>query len=653
MELTKYRSFEKWRIATLIGVHVLFIAHFVHWKIRGRTLAPLEFNEVMYTIHQGIVTAGFILMALVMVATLIFGRFFCSWGCHILALQDSCGWLMDKLHIRRQPIRSRTLIWIPLAVMFYLFIWPQILGLFHCIEGPQLEVVQAGSSRWSSFSTDNFWRNLPPPGVAVLTFFICGFAIVYLLGSRGFCFQACPYGALFSIADQFAPGRIVLAKDCSQCGLCTKACSSDILVHKELAMYGMVTNPRCLKDLDCIAACPEEAVQYGFRKPPLFRKGHPMGSYSGRFSFKLKEDVFMLVLFVITVFIFRGLYDSVPFLLAVGLAVCTSYLALLAWRFTRSKSMQLRGIMLKDGGHVRTGGWVFSASMAILLALLVHSAIVQWHTWKGKAVFTELASGNAGKAAPEQVQKGIAHYECALSFGLIAPIDRRKELANLYLIAGNPTRSIELLNCIISQDPAHVEARYRLGELANTAGDQKSALAHWEKTLALGEVRPHSRDEELLGQAALAVANDQAERGDQARAEQLYQDATERLTNDPRPLLAWAGLLARAGADKKAIDLLQQALQRGGDEVLVRNNLGSLLLRDGQWSEAKEQYLRLAELRPADAQIHYTLGVAQARTGEPSAAQESLMKALRLDPTHARAKQALQLLMVQRTNTGS
>ena len=95
----------------------------------------------MYTIHQGIVTAGFILMAVVMVATLIFGRFFCSWGCHILALQDTCGWLMDKLRIRRQPIRSRTLIWIPMAVMFYLFIWPQILGLFHGVEA-------APQSKW-------------------------------------------------------------------------------------------------------------------------------------------------------------------------------------------------------------------------------------------------------------------------------------------------------------------------------------------------------------------------------------------------------------------------------------------------------------------------------------------------------------------------
>lgn len=60
-----------WRIATLIGVHVFFIAHFVRWKVGGHTLAPLEFNEVMYTIRQGIVTAGFILMALVMVATFL------------------------------------------------------------------------------------------------------------------------------------------------------------------------------------------------------------------------------------------------------------------------------------------------------------------------------------------------------------------------------------------------------------------------------------------------------------------------------------------------------------------------------------------------------------------------------------------------------
>lgn len=418
-------------------------------------------------------------------------------------------------------------------------------------------------------------------------------------------------------------------------------------------MYGMVTNPRCLKDLDCIAACPEQAVQYGFRKPPIFRKGHPMRSYSGRFGFSLKEDLFMLAVFVFTIFIYRGLYDAVPFLLAVGFAVCTAYLALLSWRFLQRKSMQLRGIMLKDTGHVRKGGKVFGVAMVTLLLLVLHSALVQWHTWRGKALFMEVAANSGVNASSDHVQESIAHYRTALSIGFIAPIDRRKELANLYIIAGGRPSAVTLLEGIVAQDPAHVEARYRLGELANDAGDRNAALDHWEKTLAVGVVRPHSRDSELLGMAALAVADGYAGVGDHMRAEQLYEEASTRLMNDPRPLLAWSGMLARTGDEKRAIELLERTLSLGADEVLVRNNLGGLMLREGRWEDAKGQYQRLAELRPADAQMRYTLGVAQARTGDPKAARESLSHALRLDPKHAGAKQALELLVIQRTNTGS
>ena len=38
------------------------------------------------------------------VATAIFGRFFCSWGCHILALEDLCAWILGKLGVRPRPI---------------------------------------------------------------------------------------------------------------------------------------------------------------------------------------------------------------------------------------------------------------------------------------------------------------------------------------------------------------------------------------------------------------------------------------------------------------------------------------------------------------------------------------------------------------------
>ena len=101
--------YSRWRVASLVGVHVLIAAHIAHWLLSGRTLAPLELNEVLYTLHLGVVTAGFLFMALAMVSVVVFGRFFCGWACHVLALQDLSAWLLGKLRIRPEPFRSRAL----------------------------------------------------------------------------------------------------------------------------------------------------------------------------------------------------------------------------------------------------------------------------------------------------------------------------------------------------------------------------------------------------------------------------------------------------------------------------------------------------------------------------------------------------------------
>ena len=72
------------------------IAHIIQWRIMGKTVSPIEPSETMYTLQKGFVNAGFIFFSLAILATLIFGRFVCGWGCHILALQDLCGWLLKE-----------------------------------------------------------------------------------------------------------------------------------------------------------------------------------------------------------------------------------------------------------------------------------------------------------------------------------------------------------------------------------------------------------------------------------------------------------------------------------------------------------------------------------------------------------------------------
>ncbi|MBK9148502.1 MAG: tetratricopeptide repeat protein [Flavobacteriales bacterium] len=634
-------SYSNWRVVTLVGVHLLFIAHFVHWKINGRTLAPLEFNEVLYTVHQGIVTAGFILMAVVMVGTLVFGRFFCSWGCHILALQDAAGWILDKLRIKRQPIRSRTLIWVPIGVMFYLFIWPQILQAWHGVEQQALHVAEAGGSRWSSFTTDDMWRNLPPPGVAVLTFFVCGFVIVYLLGSRGFCFQACPYGALFGIADQLAPGRIVLTKDCSQCGLCTKACSSDILVHRELAQHGMVTNPRCLKDLDCVSACPEQAVRFGFRMPPLFRKGHPMGAYGGRFSNTLGEDVFMAIAFLVAMPVYRGLYDAVPFLLAVALALCTAWLFVLAWRLLRRGAVQFRGITLKMDRELRTAGRFAAIAVALVGLFFAHSSWVQYHTLLGKRLFARVASH---AASPLELQSAIAHYEAALRVGIINPVDRRFELASMHQQRGDAERSAELLQGILSDNPDHAEARFRLGEFAHSKGDFVKAMHLWSENLDLGADCSGMRSSTMLARSAVALGAARESQGDTDGARSAYDRGIARVPGDAELLIASGALAHRTGRIKDAIQAFDEAMRNGGPEDMLRNNLGALHLQQGRADLALPHLERLVVMHPTDARLRYTLGMVHARAGRTYKAEEQLVAAARIAPDDARVRQALAAL---------
>jgi tetratricopeptide (TPR) repeat protein/polyferredoxin len=644
-DAVKPRDYAKWRVATLVGVHVLFIAHFIHWKLKGRTLAPLEFNEVLYTIHQGIVTAGFILMLVVMVATLVFGRFFCSWGCHILALQDAAGWILDKLRIKRQPIRSRTLIWVPIAVMFYLFIWPQLLQAWQGVEAGAVQVVEAGGSRWSSFTTDDLWRNLPPPGVAVLTFFVCGFVIVYLLGSRGFCFQACPYGALFSVADQFAPGRIVLTKDCSQCGLCTKACSSDILVHRELALHSMVTNPRCLKDLDCVTACPENAVQFGFRMPPLFRKGHPMGAYRGRFSNSRGEDLFLAFVFVFTMPIYRGLYDAVPFLLAVALSLCTGYVLLLGWHLLRRSAMQFRGLTLKMDRSLRPAGVVFTSAVLLLVIGVLHSTFVQYHTILGKRLFQRIAlNATHTSVVPTELDRAIIHYEKALAIGILRPLDRRQELASLYLHRGDDRKASRLLEEIIEADPGHVEAMYRLAEIARRSGDHRQAMALWQEALDRGTERSGGRSRELLVRSSMDLGAACIAQGDLERARAAYAKGLARTPGEIPLLIALGGVESRTGQDRSAIAHFVEAQRLGDRSALLHNNLGALYLRNGRLPEALPHYQQLVALMPDDARARYALGVVLARTGRPEAARDQLVEARRLDPADERTANALALL---------
>ena len=123
-ERNRTLAWGKWRAAVLITIHLIIAARIVQWQLTGSAVSPVEPSESMQTLEVGIINAGFVFFLAAILLTLVFGRFICGWACHIVALQDFCGWIMKKCGIRPTPFRSRLLVFVPLGLALYMFVWP-------------------------------------------------------------------------------------------------------------------------------------------------------------------------------------------------------------------------------------------------------------------------------------------------------------------------------------------------------------------------------------------------------------------------------------------------------------------------------------------------------------------------------------------------
>ena len=297
----------RWRAAVLILVHLVIAAHVAHWLTAGETLTPVEPSEAMAFSKAGIVNAGLIFFAATIVLTAVFGRFFCGWACHVVALQDLCLWLLKKIGIRPVPLRSRLLRVVPFLAFGYMFLWP---FAYRVWAGDRLDRFHV------ELTTPDFWATFPGWVVGAATFLVCGFAAVYFLGAKGFCTYACPYGAIFAAADRVAPMRIRVTDACSGCGHCTAVCTSNVRVHQEVRDYGMVVDSGCMKCRDCVSVCPNDALYYGAGPIPLVAAPRVARPEPRIYPLALWEEAVLGIAFVAFFFAFRGIYGVVPFLMA-------------------------------------------------------------------------------------------------------------------------------------------------------------------------------------------------------------------------------------------------------------------------------------------------------------------------------------------------
>ncbi len=547
----------RWRAAVLIAVHVLFALHVVHWRLAGETLSPVEPSEGMQLATRSVLNAGAVFFGLALLSTVVLGRWFCGWGCHLVALQDGARALLLRVGITPRPLRSRALLVVPFLAFFYMFGWPFV----------ERALAETTSGTRLALTTTRFWETFPGPLVALVTFLVCGGLAVLFLGSKGFCTYACPYGAAFGLLDRLAPWRIKVSDACNSCGQCTAVCSSNVIVHAEVRDYGAVVDPGCMKCLDCVSACPTGALSFGLARPAvLTRPRKPPQARPPAFGWG--AEVGFALGFAAAFLAWRGLLHLVPFLLALGLAGCLAFVGWQALRALSGDPAKILAWPLRDEKRRLTrAGRLLLAGAGLSLAATLWAATVQFLDRRARAARDE--SGKTISPSWEAALAAPPVLDATRRAEVEAAADRERLLRRLGL-GLDPEVELRLAwFALLLGDDATVEASAKAGLAAiedagplrldwarflAARGRHADALVEWRRLL---EARPGDPAlEHAAGLAALGA-------GDRTAAEAHLERALA-LRRDPATLVALAFLCEKRGDAARAEALLREARAAGG-----------------------------------------------------------------------------------------
>jgi tetratricopeptide (TPR) repeat protein/ferredoxin len=462
--------------------------------------------------------------------------------------------------------------------------------------------------------------------------------IVYWLGARAFCQDVCPYGAVFGALDRVAPGRIVARGDCGDCSHCTSVCQSHVRVHQELATFGTVVDPRCLRDLDCVAACPDGKVAFAFTRPPLARAG-AVGGLPRRYDLTFGEELVLAAAFLASFLALRGLYGVMPFLLAVALAAIVSTMLVIALRVARRGEVRVQKLVLSRAGRVERPGAVFLGLSSVALAFVAHSGWIRWNELAGESALEAAEQARSPSQARASTSEARTHFERCRAFGLMRSLQLDLRIARAAELAG---------------DLAAAEATLAALPIAGRAG-RPVALAHARVSAARGETE--------RARALLAAALSELDDDDRARADGRTFEAQARTllgtlaANDgdfarARQELELAcavpsasayahyqlGVVCFALGDREAaLPAFERSCELDGRDADAHNNAGMLLLDLKLAARAEAHLLRAVELAPEHAAARFNLGRALLARGDRAAAEEHLLRARRAGEPYASA----------------
>jgi tetratricopeptide (TPR) repeat protein len=331
-----------------------------------------------------------------------------------------------------------------------------------------------------------------------------------------------------------------------------------------------------MKTMDCIDACPNDALSIGFGENSLGKR-----TKQRKYDLTISQELGVSVFFLVGFFSFRGLYGVVPMLMAVGMSLVSTWLVWKALQVLTSKNASFHKTQLRFHGKYKIGSVLF-----LIIALLVFLFTIQ-----SGLVRICRALGNVAMANDES-EKALGYYQLAgpMSDGGIG-------------FASNP--NIDTVMARIHETKGEFqEAQRLLWRVDDRIGPEEIS------TMMLGQLLQYDQQTQLI--------------------DSFY---SERLVENENWELVWedyVGWLKRDGMYERAISASKGAVARNQVAIRLQIQLALLEVDFGDVQNAIAIATLMTETHPTESTSWKLLARTLDKAGDQVGAREALHRAAEL-----------------------
>ena len=270
-----------------IGIAYAFLHHIPAWNVPNMTgggegvedsfsLARWQLvPSVLGTLSGAAVSA--VILGVLLLLTLLFGRVYCSFICPLGILQDIVFRIRRWLAPKRFLKFSRPVPWMRYGVLALLAACcvTGLAGLSlnwldpYSIFGRIMYVLAWPAAIWSnnllaadSSSADLVQMDYFPAAFPVLLASAGMLGLVAVMSAwkgRLYCNTVCPVGTFLGLLSRISLFRLGFdPASCKKCGKCVKSCKAQCLNLKEYK----IDSSRCVACYDCVRSCSEGGIRY-------------------------------------------------------------------------------------------------------------------------------------------------------------------------------------------------------------------------------------------------------------------------------------------------------------------------------------------------------------------------------------------------------